>query len=443
MQREAGDDQDEEAGEQDQVLRALVRGHADDGVRLRAAAGDELGAPENRVVQQHSADDEQNERNVEPAHVADGAGSAVGCLAAVGVDVDLVEGELLGNALVALAAGSVEVGGVDGGARIAGRQDVVNAVATGAVGDDDRTALRSEAVVAVVISGDAVADDAELLGEAHALMTAGAGVAREVLAGDRGVGIAGRLDGVDAVAIGADGGERVAARDGLAVNALGEDGLHAGVALAAGAGDVELVDQRLGIVGGQNLVRAVAVGADGGLLRAVLDRAAVDALLVADEGLVAVAGRLHQELLAVAGAAGGGNVGVIDGRLGIGCRQNGVRVAVAIGAGGGNGSVGLARGGVVAVRVGGLRVGVAAGAGDLGGCLIVRRGLDVLVAVDAGEHAARGWRRAPCRRRWRHWCACRPRMACGSEWQARHSASLGLGWARTRRAGRRRRRTAG
>src|ERR1019366_1260577 len=269
----------------------------------------------------------------------------------------------------------------DGGARVAGGQDVVDAVATGAVGDHQRAALRGQAVVAVVVRGDAVADDAELLGKAHALVTAGAGIAREVLAGDGGVGIGGRLDGVDAVAVGADRGERVAARDGLAVNALGEDGLHSGVALAAGGGDIELVDQRPGGVGGQDRVRAVAVGADGGLLRAVFDGAAMDALLVGDEGLIAVAGRLHQELLAVAGAAGGGNVGVVGGRPGVSGGQGGVRVAVAIGAGGGRGAVGLARGGVIAARVGGLRIGVALGAGDLFGRLRVRRGLDVLVAV--------------------------------------------------------------
>ena len=82
-------------------------------------------------------------------------------------------------------------------------------------------------------------------------------------------------------------------------------------------------------------MRAVAVGADRGLLRSVRNCAAVHALLIADEGLRCFAGRLHQELLAVAGAAGGGNVGVIDGRLRISCRKDGVRIAVAIGARGG------------------------------------------------------------------------------------------------------------
>ena len=109
-----------------------------------------------------------------------------------------------------------------------------------------------------------------------------------------------------------------------------------GVALAAGGGDVELGDGRLGVVGGENFVRAVAIGADGGLLRAVGDGAAVHAVLVGEEGLRAFAVRLHEKLLPVAAAAGGGNVGVIDGRLGIAGALDLVHVAVAILATGGN-----------------------------------------------------------------------------------------------------------
>ena len=127
---------------------------------------------------------------------------------------------------------------------------------------------------------------------------------------------------MDSVAVRADRRQSVAARDRLPVNALHVDALHIGVAPAAGGGDVELVDRRAGVVGGKNLMRAMAVRADGGGLRAVLHRAAVDAVLVGDEDLRAAAGRLHQKLLAVAGAAGCGDVGVVDRRLRVAGGQN-------------------------------------------------------------------------------------------------------------------------
>ncbi len=111
----------------------------------------------------------------------------------------------------------VERGSLDG-------QNVVHAVAAGAVGGDHGTAFHREAVIAVHVGGDAVAGNAELLREAHALMAAGAGIARKILLGDGRVGIVVRLDGVDAVAVGADRRKAVAARDGLAVDA-GVEGL--------------------------------------------------------------------------------------------------------------------------------------------------------------------------------------------------------------------------
>ena len=259
--------------------------------------------------------------------------------------------ELLRHALVALAAGGVEVGAIDGGAGIARGQNVVDAVATGAVGGDDRAAFRGQPVIAVEVAGDTVAGHAKLLRKAHALVAAGADVAGKILLGDRRVGVGGRLDGVDAVAVGADRGELVAARDGLPVNALLEGVCDVRVALAAGGGNVELGDRRFGVAGGENFVRAVAIGADGGLLRAVGDGAAVHAVLVGDEGLRAFAVRLHEKLLPVAPAAGGGNVGVIDGRLGIARALNLVNVAVAVLATGGNLSA-LVHFRVDAVRVG-------------------------------------------------------------------------------------------
>ena len=92
-------------------------------------------------------------------------------------------------------------------------------------------------MIAVEVAGDAVRGDAELLREAHALMATGADVARDVLLGDRRIGIGVPLDGVNAVAVCAGGGEHVAARESLAVNAGGEGVGDISVALAAGGRD--------------------------------------------------------------------------------------------------------------------------------------------------------------------------------------------------------------
>ena len=74
-----------------------------------------------------------------------------------------------------------------------------------------------------------------------------------------------RLDGMNAVTIGADGREIVTPCDGLAVNALIEVCRDLGVALAAGGGDVEFGDWRLGVVRGADRVRAMAISTDGSL----------------------------------------------------------------------------------------------------------------------------------------------------------------------------------
>ncbi len=132
---------------------------------------------------------------------------------------------------------------------------------------------------------------------------------------------------------------------------------------------------------------AVAIGANGGLLRAVGDGAAMDAGLIGEEGLRGFAVRLHEELLAVAATAGSGNVGVAHGRFGIVAGDDRVDIAVAIlatcGDFAGDGDLG-----VNAMRVGFVRVGVALVAGDFFRGRIVRDAFDVGVAIDAGEHGA-------------------------------------------------------
>ena len=142
--------------------------------------------------------------------------------------------ELLRHAFVALAAGGVQIGAIDRRPRIARRQNVVHAMATGAVGRHHRAALRGQPVIAVEVAGHAVAGHAELLRQPHALVAAGADVARNILLRHRRLGSVWRLDGVDAVAIRAGGRQRIAARERLPVNARVEGVGHIGVALAAG-----------------------------------------------------------------------------------------------------------------------------------------------------------------------------------------------------------------
>src|SRR5215472_10515737 len=119
------------------------------------------------------------------------------------------------------------------------------------------------------------------------------------------------FDGVNAVTVGADRGLPVAVCDRLSVNALRELLLNVVVTLGTSCRDVELEDGRLGVAGGENLVRSMAIRADGGFLRSSRDGSAMHAFLIRHERLRAATARGHHELLTVARAAGSGNVGVV------------------------------------------------------------------------------------------------------------------------------------
>lgn len=84
------------------------------------------------------------------------------------------------------------------------------------------------------------------------------------------------------------------------------------VAFAASGRDVELKNRGFRIFGVENLVCAVAVGANGCLLRTICDSVSMHARLVRRNHLRALAPIGHDKLLAVAGAAGGWDVGMTD-----------------------------------------------------------------------------------------------------------------------------------
>ena len=264
----------------------------------------------------------------------------------------------------------------------------MRAMATRAVGDHLRASPRRQPVVAGQICRLAAALHSKLLGQTHAFMAARARRQTHVLRRDWRIGIGVCLDGVNSMAIGAHRRLPVALGDGLSVDALVEflgDGI---VTLAAGRRHIELENRRLRVPGVENLVRAVAVGADRGLLRAGGNGMSVDTLLVRCHHLGALSAVLHYKFLAVARAAGRGNVGMMHARLRIAGRQQLMRAAVAIDAGGRLAVASLDGLAVEAAIVRSLLVRVAGGACDFQRRSFVRGTLDVGVAVHAGKHAA-------------------------------------------------------
>lgn len=127
----------------------------------------------------------------------------------------------------------------------------------------------------------------------------------------------------------------------------------------------------------------MAIGADCGFDRAVSDGASMHALLVGDEGLSAHAVRLHQELLPMASAAGGGDMCAIDGRIGVSAGEHIMRVPMTIQAAGRGLAGDDLRVRAVLARV--LGIGVAVGAQDFLRRIFVSEALHVLMAIHAGE----------------------------------------------------------
>src|SRR5215469_13186175 len=187
-----------------------------------------------------------------------------------------------------LPASPDQVRAVDGRPWIARGQDVVRPMTARAIRHHWRAQLRCQAMIALEIGGLAPSLHAEFLRQPHALVTPSAGVARQVLRRDRGVGIAMRLDGVNSVAVRADRGLAVAACNRLPVNAPGK---LLPVTRTACSGDIGVIHPRLGIAGRQQFVwAAVTIYAGRGLRIAALNGLRVVAVIVC-RLLVGVAGR--------------------------------------------------------------------------------------------------------------------------------------------------------
>lgn len=114
----------------------------------------------------------------------------------------------------------------------------------------------------------------------------------------------------------------------------------------------------------------------------------VNTLLVRGNHLRALAAIGHDELLAVACAAGGRNVAVMHTRFRIASREQFVRTSMTVHASGGVAVAGLQGFTVEAAIIGGLLVGMAGRAADFLRSGFVRGSFYVGMAIHTGEHAA-------------------------------------------------------
>ncbi len=147
------------------VLHALEGQHAQTGVSggpgsrgsSPEAQADQLADPVAALVQQHQADGDRNHQQVEFAHPAQHGrlGLPLG-------NVYLADGESRARTGMALAAGLRQVLRIDGGFRVGRGQDVVHAVATGAVGHGLRAGLGGQPVEGGIEAHQPVGRQAEL-----------------------------------------------------------------------------------------------------------------------------------------------------------------------------------------------------------------------------------------------------------------------------------------
>ena len=147
-------------------------------------------------------------------------------------------GEVLRSARVTTSAGFYEVGLMDHRLRIAGGPDIVNPMATGAVGRNHISSLLGQTVVAIQIGFDPEGRYAVLPGDPLRPVALGTGGHGDLLLRDGGSRVNLGLDAVDAMTVGADGGTSypLFGRNRVNTSLIFSKGL--GMALSAGGGDV-------------------------------------------------------------------------------------------------------------------------------------------------------------------------------------------------------------
>src|ERR1039457_6421080 len=113
------------------MLHPLSPRHAEQNARLSYAVQDELLAEDDQIIQHHATDDADDHPNIELADVANYLAAEVGFRQAVRMYLEA--DEFLVGPRMALPAGLRQVGVIDSGTRITGRQNVMYPVATGAI----------------------------------------------------------------------------------------------------------------------------------------------------------------------------------------------------------------------------------------------------------------------------------------------------------------------
>ena len=167
-------------------------------------------------------------------------------------------------------------------------------------------------MIAVPITADTAARDAELLRQRYAFMTLCAAISTDTWRDGFFISIERHQDVVDAVTVGADRSATYATSQSLPVNALHELVGFSSMTLAAGVGNVDSGNRGLLIRSRFDVVTVVAIGADRRAHVAARDRFRVHAFAISKQGPIADATSLHHRLIAMTTAAGLGNIRAID-----------------------------------------------------------------------------------------------------------------------------------
>jgi hypothetical protein len=244
-----------------------------------------------RVVDKHAAHDDHDHPNVDVGDEPDDRvvfiRRARGARGSIGAHMHGPHGEACVGTGVTLAAGLHEVRLVYSRCRIEMRFDRVSVMAARAVHHFNRTATRRESVVAVGKGLKRFRGQSVFLREFERGMATRADLLGNVALVNGRIGVSVGLDLMLAVAVGADGRVEVALLERDGVNAAGVLGGRLFVAFRAGGGLVLLVDSGAGYDGTVHIVRAMAVDTVGRLGLALMQSRAMHALVEAGNKAVA------------------------------------------------------------------------------------------------------------------------------------------------------------